>query len=111
MVLYLLNSLIVPFEGQEAEFQIKKINFKEARDIVNNAGNIVSAIGHSATANILSNLLGIPVQTSRIAIYFKPGDNAIAFVLKRRLEEGQVIQTEEELNKIGYDLYYILRIR
>ncbi|MCY0851071.1 STIV orfB116 family protein [Sulfuracidifex metallicus] len=109
MALYLLNSLIIPIQDNEAEFKIKRISISEARDIVDNSRQVISAIGHSATASVMSALLGFPVETNRISVYFKVGDSAIAIVLRQRLPEGHVIQSEEELQRIGYDLYYILR--
>jgi hypothetical protein len=34
------------------------------------------------------------------------GDEAIILTLNKRLEEGQVIGSIEELEKVGYSLYY-----
>lgn len=109
--LYFLNSLITPFEGKEAQFIIKRISAEEAKEIIKNAKEIVSAIGHSSTAQILSVLLGIQVQTNRIQIYFAPGDEGIVITLKTRLPEGKVIQDATELERIGYELFYIKRTR
>lgn len=111
VVLYLLNTLIVPFKDNEAKFQIRRVSPEEAKNILKGAGQIISAVGHKATADLMSILLGVQVSTNRISIYFQPGDQAIAFVLKQRLQEGQVINSIDELEKIGYDLFYVIRIQ
>lgn len=112
MVLYLLNALItpIPVQDKEAVFKIKRVTKEEAREIAKNA-HIVSAIGHQATAQLMSLLLDMPVQTNRVSVYFNPNDEALAFVLKQRLQEGQVINSIDELEKIGYDLFYVIRIQ
>lgn len=58
---------------------------------------------------ILSTLLGFEVKPSRVQVAFDVGDCAIAFVLKRRLAEGQILKTVEEVQQIGYDLFYVSR--
>lgn len=112
-MIYVLNAIIVPFEDNKAVFEIKRINTEIAKIIAKSAvekNELVSAIGHSATADILSMLLDVNIPTNRVSIFFKPGDEAIAFVLKKRLQEGQVIKSVEELDAIGYDLYHITRL-
>lgn len=111
-MIYLLNSVIVPFQDDDAVFKISRINVEIAKIIVKSAianDNLTSAIGHSATAEILSMLLNTNIPVNRTSVYFKPGDEAIAFTLKKRLQEGQVIKSVEELEQIGYDFYYIVR--
>lgn len=110
MVLYLLNALVVPFKGEEAEFRIRRISVEEARNIVNKTKQIVSAVGHESTAKALSILLGIPVEVNRVSIFFDVNDEAIVFTLKTRLPEGKVIQDVAELEKIGYELFHVVRV-
>lgn len=106
----MLNSLIVPIRDKEAEFKIKKISVEEARDIVDKAKEIKSAIGHELTAKVLSTLLGTTIEVNRISIYFNINDEAIVFVLKQRLPEGKVIMSQEEIEKIGYEIFYVRRV-
>ena len=105
---YVLNSLIVPFEGKEAMFYVRRVTADEARRYIKGR-SIISAIGHKSTADALSVILGRKVEVNRIRITFKPGDSAIAFVLKQRLPEGTVIKNVEDLNRIGYELFIIER--
>ncbi len=67
----------------------------------------ISAIGHQATADALSLLLGVQVPVNRIQVSLNPGDDAIVLSLNKRLQEGQVIKSVDELNLIGYTLYYV----
>jgi hypothetical protein len=57
-----------------------------------------SAVGHQATAEILSNLLGVEVPVNRVAIKLRPDDILIVFQLGIRLAEGQVLSKEEVLD-------------
>ncbi len=57
-----------------------------------------SAVGHQATAEILSTLLGIEVPANRTAIKLNSGDVLIVFQLGIRLAEGQVLSKEEVLD-------------
>jgi hypothetical protein len=111
-MLYLFNSLITPIppSDKEAVVKITRIDINLAKEVIKVAGGFISAIGHQATAQLLSILLGVQVPTNRIQVFLSPGDQAIALVLKARLPEGSVI-TLEQINQIGYDLYLIQRIQ
>jgi len=102
MVLYVLNTLIVPInfdETPQAKIKLRRISVEEAKEIL--AGGFVSAVGHEATAKVLSQLLGIQVPMERRTIFLKPGDRAIHFFLKVRLPEGAIL-SEDELRKLDY---------
>ena len=64
---------------------------------------VVSAVGHQATAEIASQLLGRDVQVSREAIAMGPGDLAICVKLRGRAPEGSIL-SRAEVESIGYDL-------
>lgn len=51
----------------------------------------VSAIGHAATADFLSEWLGQPVPVERRRVTLAPGDEALVFRLLERLPEGAVL--------------------
>lgn len=51
----------------------------------------VSAIGHAATAVLLTRLLGQEVATARQRTTLAPGDEALVFRLLERLPEGVVL--------------------
>jgi len=102
MVVYVLNTLITPVDFDkfsEVRVKLKKISVEEAKEIL--ANGFVSAVGHEATARLLSQLLGIQVPMERRTIFLKPGDRAVHFFLKTRLPEGAIL-SEDELRKLDF---------
>jgi hypothetical protein len=71
--------------------------------------NCESAIGHESTAEILTELLGIPVAVNRTNNKQAPGDRAIVFKLRGRPEEGRVLM-RADIDRIGYDFGLLTRI-
>jgi len=57
-----------------------------------------SAVGHQTTADVLSTLLGLPVEARRVAITIRAGDALVVFQLGVRLQEGQILSEEEVLS-------------
>lgn len=90
--LYLLNSPIITSFGS---YEYRPITCEEAREIVNNAGEFISAIGHSSTSMLLSKILGVEVKTNRISIKMEENDRAIIIRVLERLEEGRILCEEE----------------
>jgi hypothetical protein len=78
------------------------VSIEEARQLL--AHGFISAVGHQSTAEIMSQVLGIPVPYNRAQVYLEPGDEAVCFILKARPPEGRVL-TVQELESIGY--YFI----
>jgi len=104
-MLYILNSVTLPLkEGEKYVIIARQISIEEAKQILEKE-YFVSAVGHKATAELLTSVLGVEIPYNRIQITLQPGDKVLAFLLKKRLEEGQVIKTVEELNAIGYTLW------
>lgn len=96
----LLNTSIITAHGQ---YSFSPFSLEEAKRLIAEAGDdIQSAIGHQATADILTELLGIPVAVNRIEYRQQVGDQAIVFKLRGRAPEG-VILNREEVEKVGYD--------
>lgn len=77
------------------------LSLEQARALA--ADGFVSAIGHEATARLLSHLLQQPVPVARISVSLAPGDKALVLRLKGRLPEGKVLN-EEEIQSVGYEL-------
>jgi hypothetical protein len=77
------NSIITitsPSEGEVREFL---------------QGEVISAVGHSATAEIIRELTGISVPVNRAPIALKEGDEVLVLQLLKRLEEGKVLSSSE----------------
>jgi hypothetical protein len=92
-----LNMLNAP----EVQLKVSEISLQEAKNIL--SGGFISAVGHQATADILSKLLDIPVLFNRIEVKLQKGDVLIVFQLLKRLEEGKVL-TEEEIKNLPYKI-------
>jgi len=104
-MLYILNTLIVPVDfgiKQEYVVSIQKIDLETARRIVREM-EFTSAVGHEATAKVLTELLGVEIPYNRITVKMKEGDAGLHFVLRTRLPEGKVL-SEEELRELDFDL-------
>jgi len=95
--LYLLNSPVMPNSGI---YMYKIVDLREFLDFYNLYKNlygydVVSAIGHEATAKLLSELLYYEVPVNRITIELRDRDVALVIKIKQRLEEGKVLNNEE----------------
>jgi len=108
-MLYILNSAVLPLkEGQQYVITARQVSIQEVRDMLQKE-HYTSAIGHEATAKLLSNVLGVDIPLNRIQVQLQPKDRMLAFLLKKRLPEGVVLKTVEELEQIGYSfwMFYI----
>ncbi len=101
----LLNGAVVTTNGL---YRISDISVQEARDLLYQ-NNFVSAIGHKTTAQILSELLKIPIQMNRIEFQQQIGQKAIVFKLNRRSPEGSIL-SKQEIEEIGYSLKLMDRL-
>lgn len=100
MKLAMLNTTIATVDGI---FEVRTITLEDAVRIAqNNKENIVSAIGHESTAQIMTELLGVNVPVNRIQFIQEVGQVALVFKLKGRAPEG-VILNREEIEKIGFE--------
>jgi len=110
-MLYVLNTAMIPLrEGEKYVIRARQISVEEAREMLQKE-HYTSAVGHQSTAQLLTNILGQEIPFNRIQIQLEPGDKMLAFLLKKRLEEGKVIKTVEELEQIGYSLWLFIIYR
>lgn len=94
----LLNTSILTTYGK---FEYTQVSLEHAKYLVQNH-DFQSAIGHEATAQIMSTLLNTDVPVNRIFYEQQKGDIALIFKLKGRPEEGTIL-SKEEIEKIGYE--------
>ncbi len=103
-MVYVTNTLAPSmFEGDGVRIELRKISLDEAREIVR-SDEVESFVGHQATAQVLSTLLGIEIPMRRAELKTRSG-KLLIFGLNRRLQEGVVLHTLEEINAVGYTLY------
>lgn len=104
MTLYLMNTTIIDPDSTPLLVRVDEITVDEAKELLN--GGFVSAVGHEPTAQFLSMLLNIAVQTNRIAVKLRAGDKAVCLKLQGRLPEGKVL-TLAEMQQVQYKLYLL----
>ncbi len=85
---------------------IRQVNAEEAKRLLEGK-EVVNAIGHQATIDVLNLLLETKFGVNRIQIKITKGEEAIVFGLAKRLEEGKVLRTIQEVEQVGYSLYHI----
>jgi hypothetical protein len=80
--------------------RLRCLTVEEAKQLVASQP-FVSAVGHEATAQLLSRLLGVTIPYNRIQIYMQPGDKGLHFFLRTRIPEGKIL-SEDELKGLDY---------
>lgn len=107
--LALLNCAICTENGK---YELKEIkNPDDLAEVVKQNGgykNLISAIGHQATADILTKLLGTKIIINRIEFKQEINQAAIIFKLNGRIPEGKVL-TMQEIEQIGYTFKLLIR--
>ena len=58
-------------------------------------GNLVNAIGHQSTVDLINQLCGSSLKVNRVNIIVDIGDEIYIVMLTTRLEEGKVLNKEE----------------
>jgi len=104
-MIYIFNTLIVPCDfdiSNEFVVRFKKVSKEQVVELLKN-NKFVSAVGHQATADVLTEILGIKIEMNRVAVKMNAGDIGVHFFLKQRLPEGAVLG-RDELDKLNYDL-------
>ena len=102
--LAILNTSILTVTGI---FELKDITLQEAQQLVKD-NNILSAVGHQSTADILTTLLGVQVPMNRIMFEQEVGQKCLVFKLNGRPEEGKIL-TQQEIEEIGYKFQLLTR--
>jgi len=104
----ILNTSILTAYGS---YTYQPITLRQAQELAalgREEGTLVSAVGHESTAQILTELLCVPVQVNRIQYEQAQGSTAIVFKLRGRPPEGRIL-SREEIGAIGYDFGQLSR--
>lgn len=105
MTIAILNTPILTDVGT---YKLSSITLEQAQKLVNE-NDFDSYIGHQATSEILSILLGTEIPMNRQQFKQEIGQKAIIFKLNSRLQEGQVLTTIQEIESIGYTFQLLER--
>ncbi|MGB5823611.1 MAG: YddF family protein, partial [Proteocatella sp.] len=89
-------------------YRISDIDVNTAKSYIAKHG-FESAIGHGATAEIMSDLLELDIPMNRIQFCQEIGQIVIVFKLNERPPEGEVLN-REELEQTGYCLKIMERL-
>ncbi|MFA9202195.1 MAG: STIV orfB116 family protein [Candidatus Nanopelagicaceae bacterium] len=110
MKLGILNTTIATTNGC---YEIHELSLEQAREIVGKAmkaDGIDSAVGHQASSDILTVLLGVDVPMNRQQFAQQPQQGAIVLKLNGRIPEGAVLTEVSEIESIGYSLKLMVRL-
>ena len=88
--------------GTDGSYTLSTITLDQARSLIAHR-EIISAVGHQSTADILTTLLGREIPVNRIDFRQEREQAAIVFKLRGRPPEGAILSAEE-VEAIGYDL-------
>jgi hypothetical protein len=89
-------------------YWVSEITPKEAQDLIRTYG-FVSAVGHEASAEVLSAVLETEIPMNRIQFIQSVGQKAVALMLNIRPPEGTVLSTAEMLD-VGFTLKLMERL-
>ena len=107
MPVALLNfSAFTPRNGTISQ---REASFDECKTLIKENG-FVSAIGHQATAEALSEMFGVDCPVSRVDFEQQIGQTAIVFRLRARQPEGAILD-RATIEQIGYDLLIMERTK
>lgn len=108
MKLGLLNTSIITTTGT---YKMVDLTLAQAKDLVQaNKDNLLSAIGHNATADVLTKLLGVDVPANRIVFSQDIGQQAIVLKMRGRLPDDVKDLTVDDMQQIGFDLFLLTRL-
>ena len=94
----ILSAAIQPVDGLQRR---QTVSVEEAKALLH-CTEIVSYVGHPATAQYIKLALGVDVETTRGQYAPKVGDIAIAVTAKERLPEGSILTLEEMQGKFKF---------
>jgi hypothetical protein len=97
----LLNTSIMTAPGMHS---LRQITVEQAKCVLAEAQYVESAVGHEATAQVMTELLGRTIGVNRRLYVSTPGSVAIVFKLKGRPPEGKVL-SREEMEAYGYEIF------
>jgi len=89
-----------------ANIRVREVSLEDVKEFLKE-NSFISAVGHQATADVMSRLLGIQIPFNRIQVTLKEGDVLIVFQLMTRLEEGKIL-SEQELSQLQFKFLVVV---
>lgn len=108
--LIFLNAPILTAYG---EYDFKLCSAEEAKKLIKRFEEadleIISAVGHQATAELMSEVLGYKIEMNRHTFTQTTDDVAVVFRLKKRAKEGEILK-RKDIEKIGYEFGVLTKV-
>lgn len=110
--MYLGNAFALGMIAQREVVEIERVSLERLKEELEQQQNVICAIGHPSTAQLLNTLLNAQFNCSRQQITLEKNDVLYAIVLAFRPEEGKVYGTEElqQLYEQGKISFYRVRV-
>jgi len=104
MTVYISNAFSLSMLAPPATVKVVEASIEDVKNIL--SSNFISAIGHEATAKIITTQLGVNVPVNRVSIRLNQGDTLIVYQLLKRLEEGKIL-SEDEMRQMPTKWYVV----
>ena len=99
-----LNTSIITNPGS---YHLLSIDLEDVKELIKGQ-EVISAIGHQSTADILTVLFEREIPMNRIQFAQQIGQSAVVFKLRGRAPEGMIL-SEDEIKEIGFDFFILQR--
>jgi Holliday junction resolvasome RuvABC ATP-dependent DNA helicase subunit len=93
MTIYLANAFSLSMVTPPTTIKVVEASAKDVKNVLKDG--FVSAVGHEATAQVITSQLGVQVPVNRISIQLKDSDVLVVFQLLTRLPEGKILGVDE----------------
>jgi hypothetical protein len=70
-------------------------------DIRLDEGELINAVGHDSTINLINKLCGVELTKNRVEVKLERGDVALVVMINDRLPEGRVLGDEELMDMLS----------
>jgi hypothetical protein len=93
------------------DFRFELISIDDAKKLIQKFKDkeILSAIGHGATAEVMSETLDYKIERNRLSITQTVDDTALVFRLKTRADEGKILE-RKDIEKIGFEFGVLTKV-
>lgn len=89
-------------------YEYRSISVSDVKALLSHG--FTSFVGHQTTADLLTTILGVVVEHNRSMYYQQPGDMAIIFENTHRLQEYDILDSQD-LDEIDFRFGLLIRSR